>query len=289
MEPLAFLQQPPERSNPQMTTQAEKAEAFRALHERNSAFIIPNPWDAGTARILTHLGFEALATTSMGYAFSLGRRDSTLNRAESLAYASAIVSATDLPVSADLENGFGDDPKVVEETIRLARGAGLVGGSIEDATGCPDDPIYEIEHAVERIRSAVEAARALPFPFTLTARAENYLHGRPDLRDTIKRLQAFQEAGADVLYAPALASKDDIATVVRSVDRPVNVVMGLRGAQLSLAELSAIGVKRISVGSALYRSALGAFLSAAREMCEQGTFTFAKGAASTQELSSIFG
>ena len=272
-----------------MSTQGEKGQAFRALHERTSAFIIPNPWDVGTARILAHLGFEALATTSMGYAFSLGRRDNTLNRAESLAHASAIVSATDLPVSADLENGFGDDPKVVSETIQLAAGVGLVGSSIEDAKGCPDDPIYEIQHAAERVRAAVEAARALPFPFTLTARAENFLHGRADMRDTIKRLQAFQEAGADVLYAPGLTTKDDISTVMRSVDRPVNVVMGLRGAQLSVAELSAIGVRRISVGSALYRTALGAFLDAAHEMREQGTFTFAKTAVSPAEISSIFG
>lgn len=271
-----------------MTSQAEKAQTFRALHERNSAFIIPNPWDAGTARILAHLEFEALATTSMGYAFSLGRRDNTLNRAESLTNASAIASATNLPVSADLENGFGDDPRVVGETIRLAADAGLVGGSIEDATGCPDDPIYDMQHAVERVRAAVEAARALPFCFTLTARAENYLHGRPDLKDTIKRLQSFQEAGADVLYAPGLTSKDDIAAVVRSVSRPLNVVMGLRGAQLSVAELSAVGVKRISVGSALYRTALGAFLGAAQEMREQGTFTFAKNAVSPAEVNSIF-
>lgn len=271
-----------------MTTQAEKGKAFRALHERNSAFIIPNPWDVGTARILAHLGFEALATTSMGYAFSLGRRDNTLNRSESLEYASAIVSATNLPVSADLENGFGDDPRVVAETVRFAAGAGLVGGSIEDATGCPDDPVYEMQHAVERVHAAVETARALPFPFTLTARAENYLHGRPDLKDTIKRLQAFQEAGADVLYAPGLASKEDIATVVRSVDRPVNVVMGLRGAQLSVAELSVIGVKRISVGSALYRTALGAFFGAAHELREHGTFTFAKNAVSPLDVNAVF-
>ena len=289
MEPLASRQRSAERTNMSILTQAEKGQAFRALHARNSAFIIPNPWDAGTARILAHLGFEALATTSMGYAFSLGRRDNTLHRAESLAYASAIASKTNLPVSADLENGFGDTPKVVAETIRLAADAGLVGGSIEDATGCPDDPIYELPLAVERVRASVEAARALPFPFTLTARAENYLHGRPDLRDTIKRLQAFQEAGADVLYAPGLASKDDIATVVRSVDRPVNVVMGLRGVPLSSAELSAIGVKRISVGSALYRTALGAFLSAAREMRDQGTFTFAQRAVTPLEVNSIFG
>lgn len=272
-----------------MSIQGEKGRAFRALHERTSAFMIPNPWDVGTARILAHLGFEALATTSMGYAFSLGRQDNTLNRAESLAHASAIVSATDLPVSADLENGFGDDPKVVAETIRLAASVGLVGGSIEDATGCPDDPIYEMPHAVERVRAAVDEAGSLPLPFTLTARAENYLHGRPDLRDTIRRLQAFQEAGADVLYAPGLTSKDDIAAVVRSVDRPVNVVMGLRGAQLSVAELSAIGVRRISVGSALYRTALGAFLGAAREMRDHGTFTFAQNSVSPLEINSIFG
>lgn len=191
-------------------------------------------------------------------------------------------------MSAHLENGFGDDSKVVAETIRLGAAIGLVGGSIEDATGCPDDPIYEIEHAVERIQAATDTARALPFPFTLTARAENYLHGRPDLEDTIRRLQAFQEAGADVLYAPGLATKNDIATVVGSVDRPVNVVMELEGAQLSLAELSAIGVRRISEGSALYRTALGAALRAAREMREQGTFAFAKEAVPPWEASPIF-
>lgn len=271
-----------------MTTQLEKARTFRALHERDSAFIIPNPWDAGTARLLAHLGFEALATTSMGYAFSLGRRDNTLSRDETLAYASAIVAATDLPVSADLENGFGDAPEIAGETIRLAAAAGVVGGSIEDATGRPDDPIYAIEHAVERVRAAVEAARALPFPFMFTARAENYLHGRPDIKDTIERLQAYQEAGADVLYAPGLATKDDIASVVRSVDRPVNVVMGLRGVQLSLAELFAIGVRRISVGSALCRTALGAFLRAAHEMRDCGTFTFAAEAVNPRDMSAIF-
>jgi 2-methylisocitrate lyase-like PEP mutase family enzyme len=268
--------------------QAEKGQAFRALHERDRAFIIPNPWDPGTARLLAHLGFEALATTSMGYAFSLGRRDNTLNREETLAYASAIVAATDLPVSADLENGFGDAPEIAAETIRLAASAGVVGGSIEDATGRPEDPIYDLQLAVERVRAAVEAARSLPFRFTLTARAENYLHGRPDIGDTIKRLQAYQEAGADVLYAPGLSTKDDIASVVRSVDRPVNVLMGLRGAQLSLAELSTLGVRRISVGSALHRTALGAFLRAAQEMQEQGTFTFAAGAANPKEVSAIF-
>ncbi|MPY91163.1 MAG: isocitrate lyase/phosphoenolpyruvate mutase family protein [Luteitalea sp.] len=269
-------------------TQADKGRTFRALHERHRAFIIPNPWDVGTARLLAHLGFEALATTSMGYAFSLGHLDNSLDRHETIAYAAAIASATELPVSADLENGFGDTPEAAAEAIRLAAATGVVGGSIEDATGRPDDPIYDRVHAVDRIRAAVAAARALPVDFTLTARAENYLHGRPDLADTIARLQAYQEAGADVLYAPGLVSREDIATVVRAVDRPVNVVMGLQGAQLSLSELSDIGVRRVSVGSALARTALGAFLRAAREMQEHGTFDFAKEAARPREISNIF-
>jgi 2-methylisocitrate lyase-like PEP mutase family enzyme len=268
--------------------QEEKAQAFRALHQREGAFIIPNPWDVGTARLLSHLGFEALATTSMGYAFSLGRRDGVLNREETLAGAAAIVAATELPVSADLENGFGDAPEAAAETIRRAAEVGLVGGSIEDASGRQDEPIYEFQKAVERVRAAVAAARSLPFPFTLTARAENYLHGRPDIKDTIKRLQAYEEAGADVLYAPGLATKDDIAAVVGAVSRPVNVVMGLQGVQLSLAELAAMGVKRVSLGSTLSRTALGAFLRAARELREQGTFTFASQAASAKEISDIF-
>lgn len=272
-----------------MQTQAEKGEVFRALHERDSAFIIPNPYDAGTARLLASMGFEALATTSAGYAFSIGQRDNTIGREKMMMHVNAIVSATDLPVSADLENGFGDDPETVAETIRLAAEAGLVGGSIEDNTNRPDDPIYEHQLAVERIRAAAEAARALPFHFTLTGRAENHLVGRLDIKDTIKRLQAYQEAGADVLYAPGLTSKDDVAAVVRSVDRPVNVVMGLQGVQLDLAALSEIGVKRVSVGSALSRAALGAFLRAAREMRERGTFTFADEAVSYREISAMFG
>lgn len=271
-----------------ISTQIEKGRIFRELHQRDSAFIIPNPWDVGTARLLAHLGFEALATTSMGYAFSIGQRDNTLNRQQTMAYAASIASAASLPVSADLENGFGDSPEAVAETIRQAAATGIVGGSIEDATGRTDDPIYEMEYAVDRVQAAVAAARALAFPFTLTARAENYLHGRPDLGDTIKRLQAYQGAGADVLYAPGLATKEDIAAVVSSVDRPVNVVMGLQGVQLSLAELSAIGVKRVSVGSALSRAALGAFLRAAKEMREGGTFTFGAEAASPREISAIF-
>lgn len=271
-----------------MPTQAEKGSIFRALHHRDSAFIIPNPWDAGTARLLAQLGFEALATTSAGYAFSIGQRDTAVGRERMMAHVTQIAAATDLPVSADLENGFGDAPETVAETIRLAAVAGLAGGSIEDATGRPDHPIYELPHAVERVRAAVEAAHALAFPFTLTARAENYLHGRHDLHDTIRRLQAFQQAGADVLYAPGLTSKEEIAAVVRSVDRPVNVVMGLQGCQLSLAELSALGVKRVSVGSALSRAALGAFLRAAQEMRTHGTFTFAEQAVSFQKINSMF-
>ncbi len=224
----------------------------------------------------------------MGYAFSLGRRDNTLSREETLAYASVIVHTTNLPVSADLENGFGDGPEIVAETIRLAAAAGVVGGSIEDASGRLERPIYELEYAVERLRAAVDAARALPFPFTLTARAENYLLSRPDLTDTIKRLQAYQEAGADVLYAPGLATKNDIAAVVSSVNCPVNVVVGLQGVKLTLGDLSAIGVRRISVGSALCRAALGTLLRAAREMRDNGTFDFADQAASPREISDMF-
>jgi len=270
------------------STQTAKAERFRQLHQRNGAFIIPNPWDVGTARLLAHLGFEALATTSMGYAFSKGRADNTLSRAETLAYASEIVAATPLPVSADLENGFGDSPEAAAETIKFAAEIGLAGGSIEDATGRAEDPIYELQHAADRIRAAVESARFLPVPFTLTARAENFLWGRPDLDDTIRRLQAFQEAGADVLYAPGLRTREDIAAVVSAVDRPVNVIMGLQGVQLSVAELSALGVKRISVGSALCRAALGAFLRAAAEMRERGTFSWASEAANPREVTQIF-
>jgi 2-methylisocitrate lyase-like PEP mutase family enzyme len=268
--------------------QAEKGNIFRSLHQRERAFIIPNPWDLGTTRLLAHLGFEALATTSMGYAFSNGKPDGSVGRDAMLAHISEIASATDLPVSADLENGFGDAPEFAAETIRLAASAGVVGGSIEDASGRPDHPIYEKQHAVERIRAAAEAARGLPFTFTLTGRAENYLHGRPDIKDTIARLQAYREAGADVLYAPGLATKDDIAAVVSSVDRPVNALMGLQGVLLDLDTLSALGVKRISVGSALCRAALGAFLRAAREMREQGTFTFANDAAKSREITAIF-
>ncbi len=270
-----------------MRTQAEKGTIFRALHEREKAFVIPNPWDAGTARLLALLGFAALATTSAGHAFSVGRLDNTLSRDETIAHGRDLAAATDLPVSADLGNGFGDAPASAAETIQLAAAAGLVGGSIEDASYRPDDPIYPIELAVERIQAAAATAHALPFPFTLTARAENYLVGRRDLGDTIKRLQAYQEAGADVLYAPSLTSKEEIAAVVSSVDRPVNVLMGAQGAN-TVAALSALGVKRISTGGALSRAALGAFLRAAREIAEHGTFTFADEAVSYRELSAMF-
>jgi 2-methylisocitrate lyase-like PEP mutase family enzyme len=271
-----------------MLTQAEKGKSFRALHQRDGAFIIPNPWDAGTARLLAQLGFEALATTSAGNAFSAGRPDNTIERGQMMTHVAAIVAATDLPVSADLENGFGDSPETVAETIRLTAAAGLAGCSIEDMNRQPGHPIYEHAHAVERIRAAADVVRTLPFTFTLTARAENFLAGRPDLGDTIKRLQSYQEAGADVLYAPGLRSREDIAAVVSSVDRPVNVVMGLQGLRLSLGELSAIGVKRVSVGSALSRAALGAFLRAAREMREHGTFSFADDAVSFREINAMF-
>jgi 2-methylisocitrate lyase-like PEP mutase family enzyme len=270
-----------------MKTQMEKARMFRALHARAEAFIIPNPWDVGSARMLERLGFEALATTSAGYAFSVGVPDGRVDRDGMMAHLTAIAAASNLPVSADLAKGFGDAPEAAAETIRLAAAAGVVGGSIEDATGRPEDPIYETKHAVERIEAAVGAARALPFTFTLTARAENYLHGKPDLKDTIKRLQLFQEAGADVLYAPGLATQGDIATVLKSVDRPINVLMGLQGAKLDLRTLSAMGVRRVSVGSALSRAAYGAFLRAAREMREQGTFEFAEEAVKFKEISDL--
>jgi 2-methylisocitrate lyase-like PEP mutase family enzyme len=270
-----------------MATQQEKGQAFRALHERSSAFLIPNPWDAGTARLLAALGFEALATTSAGYALSIGKLDGAVGREAMMAHVAAIAAATELPVNADLENGFGDAPEFAAETIRMAAGAGAAGGSIEDSTGWPEDPIYVLEFAAERVRASVEAARSLHVPFMLTARAENYVTGRPDLGDTIRRLQAYQQAGADVLYAPGLTRKEDIADVLSSVDRPVNVLAGLKGFSLSHAELSAMGVKRISVGGSLARAALGGFLRAAREMQERGTFSFVEDAANYKDLAAL--
>ena len=258
-------------------SQLEKAKRFQALHARPGAFVIPNPWDAGTARILSQLGFEALTTTSAGLAFTLGLRDGAVSRDQTLANAKEIVDATELPVAADLENGFGDAPEAAAETIRLAgEVAGLVGGSIEDATGNAEHPIYDFQHAVERIRAAVEAARALPFPFVLVGRAENFLHGRADLDDTIKRLQAFEAAGADALYAPGLIEPEDIRAVCAAVGKPVNVLTGFQSGSLPVAALAALGVRRISLGSALSRAALGAFVRAAREIGERGTFHFAE-------------
>ena len=257
------------------STREEKVKAFRALHERPGTFVIPNPWDAGSAKILTALGFEALATTSAGYAFSAGLPDQVgvLTRDGMLANAKAIVDATHLPVSADLQNMFGRTPRECAETVRLAAGVGLAGGSIEDATDDPAKPIYDFSVAVERVAAAVEAARA--HRFFLTARAENFLHGRPDLGDTIRRLQAFDKAGADVLFAPWLPSLEAIREVCASVGKPVNVVMGIKGASYSVEELAAAGVKRISVGGTFARAALGAFIRAAREVKEKGTFTYA--------------
>ncbi len=254
-----------------MPTQAEKVAAFRALHARPGAFVLPNPWDVGTAVLLARLGFEALATTSAGYAFTIGKRDNAVGREPMLAHVAAIVAATDLPVNADLENGFGHDPKTVAETMRRAAATGIAGGSIEDATGRADDPIYARDLAVDRVRAAVGAVRALQVPFVVTARAENFIVGRPDLADTIARLQAYQEAGADVLYAPGLTTAEEIGAVVRSVDRPVNVLMGRAGQALDVAALAALGVKRVSVGSALSRTALGAFLRAARALRDRGS------------------
>ena len=266
--------------------QTERANAFLALHQRAGAFVMPNPWDVGTARVLAGLGFPALATTSAGLAFTLGRRDGegAVSRAEALEHARTIVDATPLPVSADLENGYGAAPETVAETVRLAAEVGLVGCSIEDASGDPAWPIYDLVQAVERVGAAAEAARSLPFPFILTARAENFLHGRPDLDDTIRRLQAFEAAGADVLYAPGLRELATIRTVCQVVGKPVNVIMGLADAPLSVDDLAAAGVRRLSLGSALPRAALGAFLRAAREVGERGTFTFAADAATFADL-----
>jgi 2-methylisocitrate lyase-like PEP mutase family enzyme len=262
----------------------ERADEFRRLHEGPGAFVMPNPWDAGTARILAGIGYPALATTSGGLAYALGRRDGegAVSREEALAHSALITGATDLPVNGDLENGFGHDPASVAETIRGAAAAGLVGCSIEDSTSAPGEPIYSLAHAVERIAAAVEAAAALPFPFTLTARAENYLHGRGDLDDTIERLQAFDKAGADVLYAPGLRDIDDIRTVCAAVSKPVNV-LALPGTP-SVEVLAAAGVRRISLGTGFVRTALGAFVRAAREVSEHGTFGSLDGSSASADI-----
>ena len=259
-----------------MDAQATKVAAFHALHDRPGVFVMPNAWDAGSAKLLARLGFEALATTSAGLAYALGKPDGEATRAESLGNARALAEAVELPVSADLENGFGHEPAACAETIRLAAAAGVVGGSIEDATGDPADPIYPFALAVERVAAAVRAARSLPFPFVLTARAENLIHGRQDLPDTLRRLEAYAAAGADVLFAPGLRGRDQIAAVVRAVaPKPVSVIMALGAGTLSVEDLGALGVKRISVGSSLARAAYGAFLRAAEEIRKGGTFAYA--------------
>lgn len=282
------------------TTQSEKAAKFRALHQLPAAvgakiaaagpgaFIIPNPWDAGSARILAGMGFEALATTSSGFAYSLGRRDGATTRDELFAHCRASAEAVDVPVAADLERCFGDEPKTVAETIQLAGATGIVGGSVEDASGDDGRPIYDFALAVERVAAAVEAARALPFPFTLTARAENFLHGRADLDDTIRRLVAFAEAGAEVLFAPGLPSVEAIREVCAAVaPRPVNVLAGIKGLAFPVAELEATGVRRISLGGALCRLAFGALIGAGREMRQKGTFGFVDRAAPTAEVAAF--
>lgn len=251
-----------------------KAQAFKALHDRQGIFVIPNPWDAGSAKMLASLGYQALATTSAGYAFSQGKADGALSLDETLANVRAIVAATDLPVAVDLENGFADDPLESAQSLLRAAEAGAVGGSIEDATGRPDAPIYCFEQAVARIEAAVAAVRTLPFPFILTARAENYLHGNPDLDDTILRLQAFAAAGADVLYAPGLRSAEEVLAVVRAVaPKPINVLMS-GGLKLTVQQLEELGVRRISTGSALALAAFGEFFRAAEEIQQSGTFGF---------------
>ncbi|GKQ55909.1 isocitrate lyase/phosphoenolpyruvate mutase family protein [Bradyrhizobium sp. Ce-3] len=269
-----------------MRTQADKAARFRELHQRPGTFIIPNPWDAGTAKLLAAMGFEALATTSLGLANTLGQSAVSLDAI--IDNCRVIAEATDLPVNADLENCGADDPRTAAQAIARAAEAGVVGGSIEDSTGNREHPIYDFTLAVERVHAAVEAARALPFPFTLTARAENFLWGRKDLDDTIKRLQAFEAAGADVLYSPGLYDVDTIRTVVSSVKKPFNLVMGFADPTLTLAQLSAAGVKRISVGGAMQRHALAAFLRSAREMKDNGAFSFVRDMAPVKDVREAF-
>lgn len=274
-----------------MSTQQLLGERFSQLHRQDGLLIMPNPWDAGSAKMLAGLGFQALATTSAGLAFSLGRRDAegAVSRDEALANAHDIVAATALPVSADLENGYGDGPEDCAHTLRLAAAAGLVGGSIEDATGRADAPIYAFELAVERIRASAATVRSLDFPFTLTARAENYLHGCADLDDTIRRLVAYAEAGADVLYAPGLTQRDEIVAVVQAVaPRPVNVLVGSPSLRLSLDELAELGVKRVSLGSNLARVAYGAFLQAATSLAGSGDLRGAHEALPFDRINDLF-
>jgi len=273
-----------------MRTQAERARSFRALHERPGVFIMPNPWDAGTAKLFASLGFEALATTSLGFSSSRGRVDGTLSigREELIANCREIASATELPVNADLENGYADDPDEAATIIQLAADAGVVGGSIEDSTGDPARPIYDFDLAVERIAAAARMAHALPFPFTLTARSENFLHGRPDVDDTIRRLQAFAAAGADVLYAPGLRDLETIRRVVVAVQKPVNVVMSTADPEITAQQLADVGVKRISVGGAFCRLAFAAVRDAAVAMRDGGTFRWMRDTYPSKDLNAIF-
>jgi len=271
-----------------MPNQNEKALAFRALHERPGAFIVPNPWDTGTARMLAALGFEALATTSLGFANTLGQPDSTVDRAATIANCREIAAATDLPVNADLENCFAHEPSPAAETIRLAAEAGVVGGSIEDFTGDRSDPIYDFDLAVARVRAAVTVARSLPFPFMLTARAENLIRGRVDMADTIRRLQAYEAAGADVLYAPGLKTLTEVRTVVSAIKRPFNIVTGGLDPDITASQLADAGAKRISVGGALSRLVLAAFVDAGRNMAEHGSFTWMRGMMATQDIRQMF-
>ncbi|WP_449124080.1 isocitrate lyase/PEP mutase family protein [Pseudomonas viridiflava] len=268
-----------------------KAQTFKALHERDGAFVMPNPWDAGSAKLLASMGFEALATTSAGLAFTLGRPDAegAISRDDTLANVADIVAATLLPVAADLENCFADSPEGCAQTLLKAAAAGIVGGSIEDASGRADHPIYDFDLAVERVRASVAAVRSLPFPFMLTARAENLLNGRMDFADTLRRLEAYAEAGADVLYAPGLRTRDEVIAVVRAVaPKPVNILMGLGGVTLSVADLSECGVKRISVGSSLARAAFGGLYRAAEEIRNYGTFNYAGQALPFDQLNDLF-
>jgi len=268
-------------------TQNEKAARFRELHDGDQVFIIPNPWDTGSARILAGLGFLALATSSAASASVLGRKDGGLAREEALAHARSIVDATDLPVSADLENGFGDAAEVVAETVRLAGEAGLVGCTIEDATGKRDHPLYDFRPAVERVAAAAQAARALPFPFMLTARTHNLLFNAPSLEETIRRLKAFEEAGADVLFAPGLPDLAAVRAVCGAVRKPVNFMVGIKGKSFSVKELAAAGVKRISLATSLYRAAMTGLLDAAREVKDAGRFDFLERSVTTTELNAI--
>src|SRR5947209_925836 len=270
-------------------TQNEKAARFRALHDGPGAFVIPNPWDVGSARILAGLGFQALATSSAASACSLGRRDGALTRDEALTHARSVVDATELPVSGDLENGFGDTPEEVAETVRLAAEAGLVGCTIEDATGNPERPLYDFDLAVERIAAGARAARALPFPFALTARAHNLLYGDPSLEQTIRRLQAFEEAGADVLFAPGLPELAAVRAVCAAVSKPFNFMVGIKGKSFSVYELAAAGVRRISLATSLYRAAMTAFLAAANEVKDTGQFGFLEQCLTTPELNKLMG